>query len=90
MVHRPKVPAKQVLLFNSENIVVCLYILKSLLQVLKKCLIMISGKQSIIYVGELEIYAVSTYHRATFSVWPGPLFIVLNKSRDIPVLDEIK
>ena len=41
-----------------------------------------------IYVGELEIYTVSTYHYSTYNVWPGPLLIVLYKSLDTPVLDE--
>ena len=30
-----------------------------------------------IYVDELEIYTVLTYHCATYSLWPGPLLIVL-------------
>ena len=32
----------------------------------------------IIYVGELEIHTVLTYHCTTFSLWPGPLPIVLH------------
>ena len=31
----------------------------------------------ITYVSELEIDTVLTYHYVTYSVWPGPLFIVL-------------
>ena len=31
----------------------------------------------IIYLGVLEIRAVITYHCATYSMWPGPLLIVL-------------
>ena len=57
-------------------------------ETLKKCLIMISPKHiinatitanvvDIIYVGELEIHTALTYHCATYSVWPGPLLIVL-------------
>ena len=30
-----------------------------------------------IYVGELEMHTVVTYQCATYSVWPGPLLIVL-------------
>ena len=55
---------------------------------MKKCLIIINLKHSIsatidinvidtIYVGELEIHRVLTYHCATYSVWPSPLLIVL-------------
>ena len=58
------------------------------LQALKKRLIMSSLEQSIsatiegnaiyiIYVSELEILTVLTYHCAGYSVWPGPFLIVL-------------
>ena len=44
-----------------------------------------------IFVGKLEITTVLAYHCATYSVWPGPLLIVLYlalnaKSLDIPNL----
>ena len=58
------------------------------LQILKEYLTLISPKQSInattegnatdtIYIGELVIDTVSTYHCATHSVWPGQLLIAL-------------
>ena len=64
----------------------CIYC--QFLQASRKCLIMISPGQSItatiegnvidtIYVGELEIRTVLTYHCATYSVWLGQLLIVL-------------
>ena len=72
------------------------------LQASKKCLIRISPKHSIsatfggngidiIYVGELKVHAVLSYHYATYSVWPGPLLIVLylaltSESLDTPAL----
>ena len=58
----------------------------NILQMLKKCLIVISTKHSItatfegngqiLYVGELEIHTVLTYHCATYNMLPGPLLIV--------------
>ena len=66
------------------------------LQALKKRLIMSSLEQSIsatiegnaiyiIYVSELEIFTVITYHCATYSAWPGPfltvLYLALNAKR---------
>ena len=59
------------------------------MQALKKFLTMISPKHSIaatiednvidiIYVGELEIHTLVTHHCVTYSVWPGPLLIVLH------------
>ena len=73
------------------------YIVK-LLQVLKKCPIMISSKHCIsattegnvvdtIYVGELETPLVLTYHCATCSVRPGPLFIALYLALNAEGLD---
>ena len=61
-----------------------MYIL-SFLQMLKKCLILLSPKHSLAvtiegkvidikHAGELEIHTV---HRATSNVWPGLLLIVL-------------
>ena len=46
----------------------------------------------IIYIGKLEIHTVLSYHLATYSVWPGPLFIVLHlaltaKTFDAPGID---
>ena len=63
------------------------YVVNFLLS-LKKCLLMLGTQYGvtatidgnvigITYVGELEIHTVLTYHCATYSVWPGPLFIVL-------------
>ena len=60
----------------------------NILQKLKKCLIMISPKHSnsatiegdvidLIYVGELEIHTVLACHCVAYSVWPGPLPVVL-------------
>ena len=72
------------------------------LQALKKFLIMISAKHSvsatiesnvidIVYVDEIEIHTVLTYHCATYTVWPGPFLVVLYlalnaKSLDTPAL----
>ena len=64
-----------------------LYIV-NFLQGLRKCLIMIGLRYSIsattegsavyiIYVGEQEIHRVLTCHCANYTVWPGPLLIVL-------------
>ena len=74
-----------------------LYIV-NFLQALKKFLIIISPKHcisvtiegnviEIIYVGELEILTILTYHYATFSVCPGPLLIALDLTLTVKTLD---
>ena len=68
----------------------------NLLQILKKCLIMISPKHrssdegnviDFIYVGELKIHTVFIYHCATYRAWPGPLLIVLYVAPNLKGLD---
>ena len=41
----------------------------------------------VIYVDELEIHAVLSYHCASYCVWPGPLLIVLYMTRTAKILD---
>ena len=75
----------------------------SFLQALKKFLVIISPEHSIsaaiegividiTYLGELEPHTVLPYHCVMYSVWPGPLFIVLYlaltaNSLDTPVVE---
>ena len=65
---------------------------------MRKCLTMTSPKHNIsatiegnavdiIYVGELEIHTVLTYHCANYSVWPGSLLIVLYLALTAKTLD---